>query len=374
MENTIYLKAYEQLKASRKIVIARTIRRMGSAPRAVGSMCIITQEGELIGTIGGGLMEHKVLKKARQLFSKQTSCIYRFQLTQEDVAKDGMICGGDVDIYLEPVFPENKSTMMVFKILNDHLIQNKDVTLITLIADHISALDTQTRVLMLDDNTVIGEISGFNKKEIILDELNNSFKLNKPDKLSKPDKIEGSTQRLMYLKNTSSTIFVEKMAIDPCVVIFGAGHISTFLAPLAKLVGFRVVIIDDRSEFANAEKFPDADEIHAISFDQAFKQIKITKKSFVVIVTRGHLFDKTVLEFALNTDAAYIGMIGSKRKKAAIYGALMEQGVIQEELDSVHAPIGLEINAETPEEIAVSIIAQLIRKRAGEKLEKKQLE
>lgn len=351
MEKNIYVKAHELLKAGQKIVIIRTIKRMGSAPRAVGSMCIVTHDGELVGTIGGGLMEHKALKKALQLFSTEKSLIYPFHLTQEEIAQDGMICGGDVELYLEPVFPENSSTMEIFKTLRDHVTQNREITLITLIAENTGAMERQSRVLLLNDNTVLGEIPGFNREDMV------------------PEKIEGQT--LVELDNGKNAVFIEKMDVDPCVVIFGAGHISTFLAPLAKLVGFRAVIIDDRPEFANSEKFPDADEIHALSFAQAFQQVKITKKSFIVIVTRGHMFDKTVLEFALNTDAAYIGMIGSSRKKIAIYRSLMEQGITKEALDCVHAPIGLDINAETPEEIAVSILAQLIQERAGKKTEKK---
>jgi xanthine dehydrogenase accessory factor len=132
------------------------------------------------------------------------------------------------------------------------------------------------------------------------------------------------------------------------------------------MVDFRTVVIDDRAEYANAERFARADRINVVpSFHQAFDGLDIDRDSFLVILTRGHLHDKTVLEQALKTDAGYIGMIGSRRKRDLIYRELLDKGFTSEDLGRVHAPIGLAIDAETPEEIAVSIVAELIQVRAG---------
>ena len=341
----IYLKAYQFLKEGIKIVLVRTIRRVGSAPRNIGSMCIITQDGQVIGTIGGGVLEHSIVEKAKILFSQPVSQICRFQLNSDDVARSGMICGGDVELFLEPVFPENKVSLSIFKVLADQIHKKNNATLVSLVSSEINVVDENSRILILDDNTELGDIIGFDKNK---------------------HEIQGVEDHvLLELKSSNEFVFIEKIKSKPIVMIFGAGHISTFLAPLAKLVGFSVIVIDDRKEFANREKFPDVDDIIVCPFTQVFNHITITSNTYIVIVTRGHLFDKTVLEEALNTNSVYTGMIGSRHKKRVIYDALIKQGVLKEDLKHVHAPIGVKIDAETPEEIAVSIIAELIQVRAA---------
>ncbi|MCP3876026.1 MAG: XdhC family protein [Desulfobacteraceae bacterium] len=343
----IYTTAYELLSSGQKIVLARTIRRSGSTPRDVGSMCIITQKGELIGTVGGGALEFKVQKKAMDLFKQEKSFVYRFQLSNEDLAKNGMICGGDVDLYLEPLFPENTDTLSFFKAIHEQITSNTPGIFVTRVDDGISAMETSTRALIKKDGTILGTIEGLDLKKI------------NPDKDSHYD--------LIVSKDGRPDIFVERLSLNPRVFIFGAGHVSAFVAQLAKQVGFNITIIDDRPKFANKKKFPDADDILILDFKKAFEQLSIFENSYILIITRGHLHDKTVLEQALSTPATYIGMIGSIQKRNIIYKDLMEKGVSKESLEKVYSPIGLDINAETPEEIAVSIVGELIKKRAPKK-------
>ena len=158
-------------------------------------------------------------------------------------------------------------------------------------------------------------------------------------------------------------VLLEPIFSEPTVYLFGAGHVSQQIAPLAKRVQFKVVVIDDREMFANRERFPEADEVIVSEFETCFEQLQIDDSSYIVIVTRGHLYDGFVLEQAVKTDARYIGMIGSKKKIHILYQNLMKKGIPKETLDRVYAPIGLDINSETPEEIAVSIVAQLIKVR-----------
>jgi xanthine dehydrogenase accessory factor len=160
--------------------------------------------------------------------------------------------------------------------------------------------------------------------------------------------------------------FIDPIFIPGTVFLFGAGHVSQQVAEVATLVKLRTVVLDDREEFANPKRFPKADQIIMLfSFDQAFANLEIDSDSYVVIVTRGHLHDKTVLEQALRTKAGYIGMIGSKRKRDMLYQTLLNEGYTQEDIDRVYCPIGLNIGGETPEEIAVSIVAELIKVRSG---------
>ncbi|MFZ2041138.1 MAG: XdhC family protein [Desulfobacterales bacterium] len=152
---------------------------------------------------------------------------------------------------------------------------------------------------------------------------------------------------------------------DPELLVFGAGHISTFVAALAKTVGFRVTVIDNRAEWADCRRFPQADAVYVLEFEAAFETLGVSPSAYIVIVTRGHAFDQRVLEQALRTPAACIGMLGSAAKRDKIFTALTAQGFTDQDLGRVHAPIGLPIGAETPAEIAVSIVGELIRVRAG---------
>jgi xanthine dehydrogenase accessory factor len=183
--------------------------------------------------------------------------------------------------------------------------------------------------------------------------------------------LDGKSPKVMVLKNESGSpwkeaeVLLEPIASEPTVHIFGGGHISQEVAPLAKRVGFKVVILDDREIFSNRERFPEADEVLVSEFERCFDLLNIDDSSYIVIVTRGHLYDGVVLEQAVKSNARYIGMIGSKKKIWTLYQNLMKKGVPKEALDGVYAPIGLDINSETPEEIAVSIVAQLIKVRGG---------
>jgi xanthine dehydrogenase accessory factor len=159
--------------------------------------------------------------------------------------------------------------------------------------------------------------------------------------------------------------FIEPMDVAGTVYIFGAGHVSRNLAEFTKTVGFRTVVLDDRADYVCAQRFPTADQLIVLhTFSESLKQIEMDRDSYVVIVTRGHLHDRTVLAQALRTSAGYIGMIGSHRKIGLIYDELRQQGFTDEDIQRVHAPIGLPIDAETPEEIGVSIVAEMIQVRA----------
>jgi xanthine dehydrogenase accessory factor len=160
-------------------------------------------------------------------------------------------------------------------------------------------------------------------------------------------------------------IFVEPVLPIPVVYLFGAGHVAHNIYKVARVAGFDVIVIDDRETYASRERFPEAREIHADDFERAMTELSPPENSFIVIVTRGHRDDMRVLAWAVNTNARYIGMIGSKRKTISIYRELEAQGIPAEKFERVHAPIGLDIGAITPEEIAVSVVAEMIAVRRG---------
>ncbi len=158
-------------------------------------------------------------------------------------------------------------------------------------------------------------------------------------------------------------VYIDVLQPKEEVLIFGAGHIAVYVSKLAKMVGFKVTVVDSRKEFANQDRFPEADEIIAEDTEKALRHLNITPCTYIIVITRGHLKDEEVLASVVRSNAAYIGMIGSREKNATVFQHLEEQGISENELTKVHAPIGIDIKAQTPEEIAVSITAEIIQIR-----------
>jgi xanthine dehydrogenase accessory factor len=170
------------------------------------------------------------------------------------------------------------------------------------------------------------------------------------------------------LDGTSSDkvdVFLEVVEPQPTLLVIGAGHIAVPIARMGKMLSFEVVVLDDREKFANRERFPDADRVIAADFGPSLAGMKITRGHYIVIITRGHQYDEESLMEVADSPAAYIGMIGSRRRVQAVRNNLADMGIDPSKLDRVRAPIGLEIGAETPEEIAVSIVAEIIAVRRG---------
>jgi xanthine dehydrogenase accessory factor len=158
-------------------------------------------------------------------------------------------------------------------------------------------------------------------------------------------------------------IFVEPVVPQPRAFIFGGGHVSKSISRVANIAGFATIIVDDREAFANPERFPDAKETYADEYEAVFPKLTVTSSSYLIIVTRGHRDDMRVLRWAVNTPARYISMIGSKRKTISVVHELEKEGMPRELFEKVFAPMGLEIGAESPEEIAVSVVAEMIAVR-----------
>ncbi|MBP1753068.1 MAG: hypothetical protein H6Q57_1904 [Geobacteraceae bacterium] len=335
------------LENGEDLVQATIIKHAGSTPRSVGSKMFIRRDGSSIGSIGGGLVEFEMQKLAREIFESGKARIEVVDLSGKDAATtDQMICGGRLEFLLEylPGDPENSREMR--RLVASLQGGGKGYL--------IKALDTKggsvyhmERCLVRKDAVVLGEFSGPQSWLPLL--TGEAAKKKCPAIVA----LEGRR------------FFVEPTFLPGTVYLFGAGHVSRPVADLASMVDFRTVVLDDREDFANGERFPKADQIIVIpSYEDVFRGLEIGPDSFLVIVTRGHLHDKTVLEQSLRTNAGYVGMIGSRRKQHLVYQELLGKGFTEDDLERVHNPIGLDILAETPEEIAVSIVAELIQVRA----------
>jgi xanthine dehydrogenase accessory factor len=351
----IYSEIVKALERREKLALATLISRVGSAPRGVGAKFLIKEDGTSVGSIGGGCVEAEVWQGAQDVIQNGKGGVLHFNLTAEQLAQGGLICGGNVDIFLEPLGEE------FLKIYQDVVkIRRKGGTAI--LATVISVNDAfpegkDTKVLIRMSGEKVGSLAhGKGIEQRILKEGESLLKEKSPRVVSLlPEEKEASWHRMEVL--------LEPVVAEPVVYIFGAGHVSQQLAPLAKMVSFKVTIIDDREIFANRERFPHADEIVVSEFEHCFDRLSLDDSSYIVIVTRGHLYDGYVLEQAVKTRARYIGMIGSKKKIHILFKNLVENGIEPEVLKRVYAPIGIDINSETPEEIAVSIVAQLIKVR-----------
>jgi xanthine dehydrogenase accessory factor len=343
----VYKQLQPALKAGETCVLARIIRQTGSAPRTVGAKLLVQADRRPVGTIGGGLLEHEVLRKAHEVMTSGRPAVLEVRLTGEDAAASEMICGGSVDVLIEPVSSEDTGAASVFQALDEMTAQGRRGVLVTVLAEGRRGV---LRAIVTETGRVIGDAP-------------ERFKAAGAD----PKQWAGT--RRFALETTAHgagpLVFVEPVEPEAVLVLFGAGHISTFVAPFARAVDFRVCVIDDREEFANAGRFPNAEQILVCPLTEAFDRIAVTPATYLVIVTRGHIHDRDALRVALTTRPAYLGMIGSRRKRDLIYAALMEEGVAAEDLRRVHCPIGIAIGAETPQEIAISIVAELIQVRAG---------
>ncbi|MCX7626410.1 MAG: XdhC/CoxI family protein [Candidatus Sumerlaeaceae bacterium] len=255
MYGDVYAAVAKLLREGRRGALITIVETLGSTPRKAGAKMLVTDRGELIGTVGGGCVEADLVAFAKEVMSHGHPQLHEIDLTAKSKDENDMLCGGKMRAFIEPIVADEK------------------------------------------------------------------------------------------------------------LVIFGGGHISRALHELAARLDFRIIVTDDRVQFANPERFPLAAEIIAEPFERQFEKIAIDASTYIVIATRGHAYDELCMEQSLRTPARYIAMVGSRTKVALFKKSLREKGFSDEQLARVVCPAGLDIGAETPEEIAVSIIAQLISVR-----------
>lgn len=336
--DSLYEKICTLIKEGQSLVTATIYSSSGSSPRTSGAKMAVSEDESIFGTIGGGRMEAEVQQKAKEIFESGQCAILEFNLNgKEDT---DMICGGDVKILLEYIDASDEQVKKVCSQIESCINNNYNAVFVTELSNDSRSTAHYVFSESLKDGCSDAEICELLKKE--------------------------GRFRSLKVKSLDDKIFIlEPICISDTVYIFGAGHVSKQLAEVTEMTGFKTVILDDREEFANKDRFPKADKIIVLdSADEPFKEVNIDKDSYVVIVTRAHTADLKVLRQALKSDAGYIGMIGSKRKKLQLYSKLEKEGFNSEDFKRVHCPIGIEIYAETPEEIAISIAAELIKARA----------
>ena len=252
---------YEEIvrlrKAGQSAALATIVRRIGSTPRKDNAKMLIRADGSTLGSVGGGCVEAEVWQQAKKVIESNRTRLVHYEMTDEDAREEGLICGGTVEVFVEPITPQ------------------------------------------------------------------------------------------------------------PKVVILGAGHVGQAIAQVLARLGYKLCIVDDRETFANRQRFPWAQEIRACPFTQALEGVGVPENSFVLVVTRGHSHDQDALEAVLKTPVRYLGLVGSRRKVRILVENLLKKGHFPQAFENLYAPIGLSIGSETPEEIAVSVAAELIAIQKG---------
>lgn len=349
----IFEEILNALEHEDRVVLATIISTSGSTPASALSKMLVKHEGIVsVGTVGGGCMEGDVLLHANRLLQTGKAEVLTFHLTEDDI-EHGLICGGSLDVLIEPVTREQ---IALFKELKSMRDAGEDCILATFL-DRGGSVQAKEIVRQQRSGTGSG----------VLEYWGNGG----TNALLEPSMTEMLTrvvrrQETDRLKTERGEWVFEPMTGQPDLIIFGGGHVSTYVSRTAATAGFRVTVVDDRDKFANPQRFPEAVQTLATTFLESFSRLTIRPSTFIVIVTRGHRYDEDVLEQALKTSAKYIGMIGSKRKVLTTYEHLAGRGVSTEALERVYAPIGIDIGAVTAEEIGVSIVAELIKVRRGE--------
>jgi len=234
-----------------------------------------------------------------------------------------------------------------------------DAALVTIIsAEGSTPRETGAKMLVKNDGSIIGSIGGGSLELSAKNEALRAIRTGKSKRMNYSLQPGGDADMIC---GGDVEIFIEPILCPPSLYICGGGHIGLALTKIGKLCGFRVIVVDDRPEYASKERFPEADWTVVSAYENAFSVVKVVGQSdYIVIVTHGHKGDEVALAGALRTPARYIGMIGSRKKIASVYDRLVEKGISREALNRIHSPIGLNIYAQTPEEIAVSIMAEII--------------
>lgn len=326
---TEFFEINRALKRQVPVVLATVVNSQGSTPRMAGSKMVIYADGKTSGTIGGGAIEGDVIERGLSVFATRTCAIIPYFLRNDGKTNDlDLICGGQMEVMLEFIEVSQENEILYSSVCQK--IEKEEPFLLQ------AAIHEESGTTVVERS--IQDISEF-----------------KHDKAS------------IVKDSSGEKIFIEPMLPSQTVYIVGGGHVSKEIARLTKQVGLKTLVFDDRKAFANDSRFPEADGVYICpEYNNVFRSFEITRNSYIIIVTRGHSYDKEVLSQALETGAGYIGMMGSRKKRDSIFSRLTTEGCDAEKLDRVHCPIGLPIKAETPAELAVSIVAELINHRRSQ--------
>ena len=350
----VFRAAAEEIAAGKEMVVATVVRTSGSTPQKPGAKLLVRADGSGVGTLGGGCVEGDIWFAASELLKRGGPAEMReYELNEDLAAEDGLVCGGTMYFLLDPVRrPRENAPDTDF---NEEVIEAYDGGAPVAVASLMkvpegSGLTVGSRLLVRENSSTAGSLGDRELDARAIDEARKLMAMGKNDYI---------------VADSGAEFFIEAYTTPPTLVLAGGGHVSKAISGIAKTLGFRIFIIDDRKEFSNADRFPEAEQTVVSDYGSAFEKLPIGTNSFIVIATRGHRFDASATAAAMRTPASYVGLLGSRRKTILIYEELFAQGFTMEQVQGVRSPIGLSISARTPEEIALSIMAEIVAFRLG---------
>ena len=339
----VYDEASQLARENKDFVIATVVHTQGSTPQKPGAALLVREDGSTVGTLGGGCVEGDIWFASKEALREQSGPLYkRYYLNEDIAARDGLVCGGTMFFFIEPFLERNPHADLSAEVA-DAYAGGPTLSIATLVTS--DRLPNGARIVVREDGVAEGTLG-----DAVLD----------AEAIATARSVMpmGKTARLR--NNEGDEVFVEGYTAPALMVLIGGGHVNLQVARLAQMMGFRVMVTDDRREFANTERFPMAEAVNVASYDKGVGAFPITPNTAIVIGTRGHHFDDVATEGAARTAAGYVGLLGSKRKTIMIYESLLKKGLPEERLRLVHAPIGLDLGGRTPEEIALSIVSEVV--------------
>ena len=344
----VYKEAANLARQNREFVLATVVNTKGSTPQKPGATLLVRADGSTVGTLGGGCVEGDIWFAAKEVLRERTGPVFKDYYLNEDIAaRDGLVCGGSMYFYIEPFVQSSEASQLANEI-EDAFEGGDSIAVATVV--NATTLEIGARIVVQEDGTTEGTLGNEQVDAVAIAAANEVMPM-------------GKSQHLRTKEGDE--IFVAGFTSPATLVLVGGGHVNLQVAKIAQMLGFRVFVTDDRPEFANRERFPMAQETSVAPYDQGLNAFHITKNTAIVIGSRGHHFDDIATEAAVRTDATYVGLLGSTRKTIMIYEALLRRGISPERLKQVHAPVGLDLGGRSPEEIAVSIMAEIVAFRHG---------
>jgi xanthine dehydrogenase accessory factor len=317
--------------------LASVARRRGSLPMSATAKMLVTASGARLGTVGGGCLEAEITERALEVIERRLPVVSEHTLNAELAGDYGLTCGGTAVMFIEPVIV--------------------DTTLASIYREAAALLGRGERAMMATGL----EWSAGPEKGILLPDgawIGSTH----PGIREEAERAHGADEEQRF----EGRMFAERIAGAPRLIVFGGGHVGARVAEAASFAGWRVTVVDDRPDFADPARLPFAEQAVVCDFHDLPATLGVDADTYIVVATRGHQHDALIVEQLARRDVRYLGMLGSRRKVALTWRLLAGEGVPTERLEAIHAPIGLSIGADTPEEIAVSIVAEMIAvRRAG---------
>lgn len=337
-----------------RVATATIVRTRGSTPREAGAKMLVRRSG-ISGTVGGGCGEADAWRAALSAIDTGQSEMVVADLTEDIDLKSRGVCGGIVDIFVEPWTDAAEAGRIV-----EALSRPGRVAVATLLESRHLPAAPGRRLIVPAEGEPVGTLGWPPLDARVVADARAAMLAGQPRTTTHRFEPGDGAQVAGH-----ADVFVEVFVPPPTLLICGAGHIAVPLATIGKLLGFQVAVLDDRASFANRERFPTADQVVVGGIAETLRGYPLAPDAYVVLVTRGHAYDVEALRTIIHAPVAYIGMIGSKRRVWAVFKLLHDEGVPVEKIRRVSAPIGLDLAAEAPVEIAVSIAAELVKVRRG---------